>query len=42
MRAAEALFERNGIPQVDTTEVSIEEIATRILDRTGIERRLRP
>jgi hypothetical protein len=42
VRAAESLFGRNGIPMLDTTEVSIEEISTRILDRTGIERRLRP
>jgi regulator of PEP synthase PpsR (kinase-PPPase family) len=42
VRAAESLFERVGIPVIDATEVSIEEIASRILDRTGIERRLRP
>jgi len=42
VRAAESLFERHGIPVIDTTECSIEEIATRILDRTGIERRVRP
>ncbi len=42
LRAAESLFERHGIPVLDATEVSIEEIASRILDRTGIERRLRP
>jgi [pyruvate, water dikinase]-phosphate phosphotransferase / [pyruvate, water dikinase] kinase len=42
IRAAESLFERNGIPVIDATEVSIEEISSRILDRTGIERRLRP
>jgi len=42
VRAAESLFERVGIPMIDATEVSIEEIASRILDRTGIERRLRP
>jgi hypothetical protein len=42
VRAAESLFERNGIPVIDATEVSIEEISSRILDRTGIERRLRP
>jgi regulator of PEP synthase PpsR (kinase-PPPase family) len=42
VRAAESLFERHGIPVLDATEVSIEEIATRILDRMGIERRLRP
>lgn len=42
VRAAEALFERFGIPYLNTTECSIEEIASRILDRTGIERRVRP
>jgi hypothetical protein len=42
IRAAESLFERHGIPMLDATEVSIEEISSRILDRTGIERRLRP
>jgi len=42
VRAAESLFERNGIPVIDATDVSIEEISSRILDRTGIERRLRP
>jgi hypothetical protein len=42
VRAAESLFERHGIPVLDATEVSIEEISSRILDRTGIERRLRP
>jgi regulator of PEP synthase PpsR (kinase-PPPase family) len=42
VRAAESLFERSGIPVIDVTECSIEEISSRILDRTGIERRLRP
>jgi regulator of PEP synthase PpsR (kinase-PPPase family) len=42
LRAAESLFQRQGIPCINTTECSIEEIASRILDRTGIERRLRP
>jgi regulator of PEP synthase PpsR (kinase-PPPase family) len=42
VRAAESLFDRNGIPVIDATECSIEEISSRILDRTGIERRLRP
>jgi len=42
LRAAEALFQRYGIPVIDTTECSIEEIASRILNNTGIERRLRP
>jgi regulator of PEP synthase PpsR (kinase-PPPase family) len=42
IRAAEAIFNRYDIPSINTTECSIEEIASRILDRTGIERRLRP
>jgi [pyruvate, water dikinase]-phosphate phosphotransferase / [pyruvate, water dikinase] kinase len=42
LRAAEALFQRYGVPLLDTTECSIEEIASRILNTTGIERRLRP
>lgn len=42
VRAAEALFARFGLPCIDTTECSIEEIASRILNSTGIERRLRP
>ena len=41
-RAAAALFARYSIPTLDTTECSIEEIAARILNTTGIERRLRP
>jgi regulator of PEP synthase PpsR (kinase-PPPase family) len=42
VRCAEALFTRYGIPQLDTTECSIEEIASRVIERMGIERRLRP
>jgi regulator of PEP synthase PpsR (kinase-PPPase family) len=42
LRAAEALFARHHIPSLDTTECSIEELASRILNTTGIERRLRP
>jgi regulator of PEP synthase PpsR (kinase-PPPase family) len=42
LRAAETLFDRNGVPFLDTTECSIEEISSRILDLTGIERRVRP
>jgi regulator of PEP synthase PpsR (kinase-PPPase family) len=41
-RAADAIFQRNGIPVLDTTECSIEEISARILEATGIERRVRP
>lgn len=39
VRQAEALFRRLGIPSVDTTRCSIEELASRILDDTGLERR---
>ena len=42
LRAAEALIARWALPSLDTTECSIEEIASRILNTTGIERRLRP
>ena len=42
LRTAEALFNRYSVPLLDTTECSIEEIASRILNNTGIERRLRP
>jgi regulator of PEP synthase PpsR (kinase-PPPase family) len=42
LREAEKLFKRYGIPYVDTTEFSIEEISSRILESTGVERRVRP
>ncbi len=42
LRETDKLFRRYGIPHVDTTEFSIEEIASRILDSTGVERRVRP
>ena len=42
IRESEKIFKRYGIPYVDTTEFSIEEIASRILDSTGVERRVRP
>ncbi|MEM7610199.1 MAG: pyruvate, water dikinase regulatory protein [Pseudomonadota bacterium] len=42
LRAAAALFNKYKIPYVDTTEFSIEEIASRILETTGVERRVRP
>jgi regulator of PEP synthase PpsR (kinase-PPPase family) len=41
LRAAEALFKRYGIPCVDTTHSSIEEIASTILSEAGLERRVR-
>jgi regulator of PEP synthase PpsR (kinase-PPPase family) len=36
------MFNRYSVPYLDTTECSIEEIASRVIDRMGIERRLRP
>lgn len=42
LRETEKIFKRHGIPSVDTTHFSIEEISSRILDRTGVERRVRP
>jgi hypothetical protein len=42
VRAAEAIFGRYGIAVLDTTESSIEEIASRILNEAGVDRRLRP
>ena len=42
IREADKIFNRYDIPHVDTTEFSIEEIASRILDSTGVERRVRP
>jgi regulator of PEP synthase PpsR (kinase-PPPase family) len=42
LRAAEQLFERFGIPFLDTTDCSIEEIASRVLERKKLARRTRP
>ncbi|MBT8091414.1 MAG: kinase/pyrophosphorylase [Gammaproteobacteria bacterium] len=42
LRAAENIFRRHEIPYVDTTKFSIEEIASRILESTGVERRVHP
>jgi hypothetical protein len=42
LRESSKIFRRYGIPFVDTTEFSIEEISSRILDSTGVERRVRP
>jgi regulator of PEP synthase PpsR (kinase-PPPase family) len=41
LRAALTLFGRASIPHLDTTECSIEEIASRILDGQHLERRVR-
>lgn len=40
IRRAEALFQAQGIPWLDTTSVSIEEIATAIVHRLGLHRRI--
>jgi regulator of PEP synthase PpsR (kinase-PPPase family) len=41
LRAADQLYRRFGIPHLDTTHSSVEEISSRILQVTGIPRRLR-
>ncbi len=41
VRMARALFERNGINYVDSTHVSIEEIATKILAEKGLREHMR-
>lgn len=40
IRAAEALFNKEGIPFINTTHLSIEEISTRIMAQAGIKRQL--
>ena len=40
LRQAERVFARHGVACIDTTQTSIEEIASTILEATGIERRL--
>ena len=42
LRAAEQLYDRFGLPHIDTTHCSVEEISSRILQLTKIPRRLRP
>jgi regulator of PEP synthase PpsR (kinase-PPPase family) len=42
LREAEALFRHNAIPYLDTTHASIEEIAIRVLDSTGLRDRVAP
>lgn len=41
LREAEALFRKHGIPFIDTTHRSIEEISTRVLVETGVSRGLK-
>lgn len=40
LRSAEGLFTRYGIPFFDTSESSVEEIASTVLDRTGLLNRM--
>lgn len=42
VRSALALFDRQGIPLIETTTRSVEEISSRILDGLNLPRRLRP
>ena len=42
LREAAKIFKKYGVPHIDTTEFSSEEIASRILSSTGVERRVRP
>ena len=41
LQAAQAMFTRYGMPHLDVTECSIEEIASRILDEMGLARHAR-
>lgn len=41
LREAERLFKKYNVPYVDTTQFSIEEISSRILETKGVERRVR-
>lgn len=40
LRQADAIFRRHGLACIDTTAISIEEIASTILEATGVERTL--
>ena len=40
IRQAETLYRQHRIPYIDTTQLSIEEISARMLQRAGIERRV--
>jgi [pyruvate, water dikinase]-phosphate phosphotransferase / [pyruvate, water dikinase] kinase len=42
VRTAALLYQRFAIPSIDTTECSIEEIGSRIMQTTNLERRVRP
>ncbi|KJY82845.1 phosphoenolpyruvate synthase regulatory protein [Vibrio galatheae] len=40
LQTVEALFRREAIPYINTSSLSVEEISTRVLERTGLRRRL--
>ncbi|MCL4159671.1 UNVERIFIED_CONTAM: hypothetical protein GTU68_050416 [Idotea baltica] len=40
IRLAETLYRQYRVPYIDTTQLSVEEIAARMLQRAGIERRV--
>jgi len=40
LATVEALFRREAISYINTSSLSVEEISTRILERTGLKRRL--
>ncbi len=40
LRALEAMYNKHNIPYLDATELSIEEISTRVLAMKGLKRRL--
>lgn len=42
VQQVEGLFRRLGIPYIDTTRFSVEEISTRMIAETGIDRRFSP
>lgn len=42
LRSAERMYRRHGIRHIDTTHLSIEEIASTILSETGVKRRASP
>ena len=40
IRLAETLYRQYKVPYIDTTQLSVEEISARMLQRAGIERRV--
>lgn len=40
VRAAETVYKREGIPHLNVTELSIEEISSRIIQRTGLKKKV--